>query len=304
MTAWLCLAEQREQPALRRLPEPATLEARPLAALLADGWERPLLLLGDALTLPDAPRLVQRAYRNPAPLLIVPPLPAGDIAPLLTAPAPVAVVRQPATTLTLHANLAPFVVAALAASGASVSDSAAPQLQIFCTEAIETALLTGTLATAAGKSVIWAYRPTRAATPVVWVGAQLLLISARTAPLEREALWQGLGAWMEANTAVAAAVDSPERAPRQTDAAHALHRAIVVAYAARPELSCSMLMEWLATQLGVRADEMMLNAALDALRAEGVFDAENRPQRERLQALVTTWGLRAWVREARKADQV
>lgn len=186
-------------------------------------------------------------------------------------------------------------------------------LQVFCTEVIETALHTGTLATAAGKPVIWAYRPTRAATPVVWVAAQLLLISARTAPLDREALWQGLLAWAEANTRTSEVGRAssgnllPPGSHLPPGASHlpdpALLRAVVVAYAARPDLTRDTLVDWLAAQLGIQTDAPTLAAALGVLQNIGALDAENRPRRERLTELVNTWGLRAWVRETRRMDQ-
>jgi len=319
MSQLICLSEQHNHSAWKWLPEEMTLDARPLATLLSAGWERPLFLLGDALDLPDSARLLRHTYHNPAPLFILPPLPAGDVAPLLDAPAPVTLVRQRADTITITPDLAQFVVAALVASESPTTEigcaaSAVTTLQVFCTEAIETALHTGTLATAAGKPVIWAYRPTRTATPVVWVAAQLLLISARTAPLDREALWQGLLAWAEANTRSAVEVGrTSSGSPLSPSASHlesashladpALLRAVVVAYAARPDLTCDALADWLATQLGIQTDAPTLAATLGALQNEGAVDAENRPQRERLTELVNTWSLRAWVRETRRMDQ-
>lgn len=315
MNNLISLLEQRDHPAWKWLPEGVTLDVHSLTELLSNGWEHPLFLLGDALDKPDITRLLRRTYHNPAPLFILPPLPSGDVAPLLNAPAPVTIIRQRADTLTLEQDLARFVVAADAAHPVSaVSDAPTTEvvttLQVFCTEAIETALHTGTLATAEGKPVIWAYRPTRAATPVVWIAAQLLLISARTAPLDREALWQGLLAWAEANTRTIEAGRTssgsglPGEGPLLPSASHladpALMRAVVVAYAARPDLTRDALADWLATWLGVHTDAPTLDAVLVALQNEGAIDAGNRPQRERLTELVKTLGLRAWVREIKR----
>ena len=48
--------------------------------------------------------------------------------------------------------------------------------------------------------------------------------------------------------------------------------------------------------------ELGPDVALEPLRAEGVLDARGHPRAERLSSLTEGWGLRAWVHEARSAD--
>ena len=286
----ICLAEQQDQPSLAQLPEEMDVTARPLAELARDGWERPLVLLGDGLDDPDTLALLQRTYRNPAPTLILPPLPVGDVTALLGAPAPVAVVRQRADTLELTDD---------ALREALDRDS----LRIYCTEAIETPLRTGTLATANDKPVIWAYQPTRAATPVIWVATQLLLVSARTDPVDREELWSALLAWAETRTR---AEEKPgffrETRFLQASVDPGILRALVVAWAVRPDLDRQSLPGWLRERLFVQVNQASLDVAFDALRTEGALDAQDCLQPDRLSALIDEWGLRAWVREARRED--
>jgi hypothetical protein len=235
--------------------------------------------------------LLKRTYRNPAPLLILPPLPLGDVTSLLDAPAPVAVVRQRADTVELTDN-------------ALRETLGRDNLRVYCTEVIETALRTGTLATASSKPVIWAYQPTRAATPVVWVAAQVLLVSARTDPLDREELLSALLAWAEARTRTRDVREPHEAAELEAKKADpGLLRALVVAWAVRPDLTRQALLGWLWKRLFLQVNAADLDAALDALRVEGALDAQYRPQADRLSSLVDEWGLRAWVREARHADQ-
>ena len=286
----ICLAEQQDQPSLAQLPEEMDVTARPLAELARDGWERPLVLLGDGLDDPDTLALLQRTYRNPAPTLILPPLPVGDVTALLGAPAPVAVVRQRADTLELTDD---------ALRKALGRDT----LHIYCTEAIETPLRTGTLATANDKPVIWVYQPTRAATPVIWVATQLLLVSARTDPVDREELLSALLAWAEARTHVGGVEEQgkgTEPGARKVDPG--VLRALVVAWAVRPDLDRQALPGWLRERLFVQVNQASLDVAFDALRTEGALDAQDCLQPDRLSALIDEWGLRAWVREARRED--
>jgi len=287
----VCLAEQEGKPAMAVLRAAANVTACPLAGLMRHGWERPLLLLGEALSDPFAPGLLQRTYGNPAPLLILPPLPDGDVAPLLDAPAPVVIVRQRADTVELVDD---------ALREALGRDS----LRIYCTAAVETALRTGTLATAGGRPVIWAYQPTRAARPVIWATTQLLLISARTDPLDREELLSALIAWPETRTGAGGVGEQVEGAePGAKRADPALLRALVVAWAARPDLTRETLSGWLREQLFVQVSDADLGVALEVLQREDALDAQYRPRAERLSRLVDEWRLRAWVREARRADQ-
>jgi len=276
---------------MTRLSAEVTITAYPLADLASHGWERPLILLGDGLGDPNVPMLLKRTYRNPAPLLILPPLPLGDVTSLLDAPAPVAVVRQRADTVELTDDVLRETLGR-------------DNLRVYCTEAIETALRTGTLATASSKPVIWAYQPTRAAMSIVWVAAQVLLVSARTDPLDREELLSALLAWAEARTRTRDVREPHEAAELEARKADpGLMRALVVAWAVRPDLTRQALPGWLWKRLFLQVNAADLDAALDALRLEGALDAQYRPQADRLSSLVDEWGLRAWVREARHADQ-
>ncbi len=263
----------------------------PLDDMLREGWENPLVLLGDALNEPGAQALIRRTYHNLAPCLVLPPLPLGDMTALLDAPAPVTVLRHRADTVELTDD---------ALREAIGRDS----LRIYCTEAIETALRTGTLATANGKPVIWTYQPTRAATPVVWVAPQLLLVSARTDPLDREALLSALLAWAETQARSDGVQELLERLePEAAEVDSGILRAVVVAWAVCSDLTWQALPGWLQTRLSVSVDDVRLEAVLAALRREGALDAENQLYRERLAELVSAWGLRAWVREARHLEE-
>ncbi len=279
-----------------RLPSEMAVTARPLADLVRDGWEHPLVLLGDVLADASAPTLLRRTYRNPAPAIVLPPIPVGDVTALLDAPAPVTVIRQRANAVEL--------------TGDTLRQALGRDtLHIYCTEAIETPLRTGVLAKAGDKAVIWTYQPTRASTPVIWVAAQLLLVSARTDPLDREELLSALLAWAETRTRAGekpgvsvGKVRATETRSMQASVDPGLLRALVVAWAVHPDLDRQALPQWLRERLFVRVTPADLDTALEALRAEGVFDAQDHPQAERLSGLVNEWGLRAWVREARRED--
>ena len=64
------------------------------------------------------------------------------------------------------------------------------------------------------------------------------------------------------------------------------------------------LLGWLWERLFVQVNPANLDAVLVALRVTGALDAQDRPQRERLSALVDEWGLRAWRREAQRLEEV
>lgn len=288
MSRVFCLAEQAESPALALLQAAAAVELHPLADLLAAGWERPLLATGDTLRDPSMAALIGRAHRNPAPLLIVPPLPMGDVTALLGAAAPVAIVRQRSEEVT-------------------VTDAALRQalgrgeLHIFCTEAIETALRAGELASAAGRPVIWAYQPTRASTPVLWIGAQVLLASARTNPVDREDLLAALLKWAEAHTRAEPPPALRGEGERRADPG--LLRALVVAWSVRPDLAGEGLATWLKERLALGpGSPERLRSAVAEMVALGALDDAGRPRPERLTTLAAEWGLRAWVREARRME--
>lgn len=290
MTHVLCMAEQQNRQAFRLLPATVTLAAHPFGDLLRQGWNQPLLLLGDALTSTDAVRLLQRTYHNPAPLLVLPPLRVGVVTSILDAAAPVVIVNQ-------KANGIDVIDAAL---GEAVRRE---HLQIHCAEAIETALQTGVLAAANGKPVIWAYRPTQASTPVIWVAPQLLLVSARTDPLDREDLLEALLTWAENQTRTESAQDTAQRGSLEAIAAEpGLLRAVVLALAVRPDLPRQALKGWLEMRLFVSIDDPELDAALATLEEQGALDVNLRLRPERLEELIDTWQLRAWVREVRNLD--
>lgn len=287
----ICLAEQQDLPAIALLRAAASIESLPLAELTANGWDRPLVALGEVTRVPEAARLVRRAYGNPAPFLFVAPLPLGDLTGLLSAPAPVGVVRQRVERVELiDAELRRLV--------------GREHVQVLCTEAIETALRTGDLATAGGRSVVWAYQPTRAATPVVWIAPQVLLVSARSDPLDREDLLAGLLAWAAAHTRPAPHAEGvPSSLAAQADADHGLVRALVVAWSVRPDLTVEALPGWLTQRLHTAAaSPKQLQAALTALNDEGALDDARRPNSLKIANLASTWGLRAWVREATRLE--
>ena len=94
-----CLQDQSDQPAIKLLSATAKVSARLMPDLVRQGWPHPLVVLGDALLTQDGRSLVRHAPRAAAPLLILPPLPAGDATVLVEAAAPVTVVRRRADTL-------------------------------------------------------------------------------------------------------------------------------------------------------------------------------------------------------------
>ncbi len=287
MVEIFCLTEQQNLPGLALLPEGITATTRSLADLMQQGWDRPLLMLGNSLDNPEIPALFQRAYHNPAPLLILPPLLQGEITSLLQAPAPVVIARRRANTVELTDK---DLQTALGRDN----------LQLYCTEFIKTALHSGALGAANGRPVIWAYRPTQAATPVLWIAAQLLRVSARTDPLDREELLAALLTWAKAQT------QTKQPPARATDSAEeidpALLRALVVAWSVHPDLTDQALLDWLKTNLFVEFEPAALQTALEWLRNDQLLDAQNHPQAEPLSNLVNVWGLRAFVREARRLE--
>ena len=132
------------------------------------------------------------------------------------------------------------------------------------------------MAVAGGKAVIWTYQPTRASTPVIWVAAQLLLISARTDPLDREELLSALLAWAgtcahtdEKPGVYVGQVQATETRSLQASVDPGLLRALVVAWAVRPDLDRLALPQWLHERLFVRVTPADLDAALEALRVQG-----------------------------------
>lgn len=286
-----CLAEQQDLPAVALLRAAARVEPRPLAELAANGWDQPLVALGEVIRAPEAARLVRRTYGNPAPLLIVAQLSVGDVTSLLDAPAPVAVVRQRAERVELiDAEICRLV--------------GREHVHVLCNEAVETALRTGDLATAGGRPVIWAYQPTRAATPVVWIAPQVLLVSARSDPLDREDLLAGLLAWSVAHTLpsldVAGATTS---LAAELGADPGLVRAVAVAWSVHPTLTVDALPGWLEQRLQVAASPPeRLKAAIRVLASEGALNAEGHPDPTRLGELAGQWALRAWVREAKRLE--
>lgn len=290
MNRVFCLAEQLTLPAVRLLQSAAAVEARLLSECMAVGWDQPLLLVGEALRQQEIALLVSRTYRNPAPLLIVPPLPLGDVTQLLEAPAPVTVIRQPASRLQIiDPQLRQFLQR--------------DELQILCNEAIATALRSEILATANQQPVIWAYRPTRAATPVLWVAPQLLLVSARTDPVDREELVTALLAWAatQIRTPNITTPTGAAAAAEQTSDP-ALLRSIVMALAIHPHLRDDLLTAWLQQYLDVAVTPSQVAGAFNYLGSLGALDATGTPVPTRLAELVNAWGLRAWVREVQRLE--
>jgi len=287
MSSVFCLTEQAGLPAWAILRANATVDLRSITDLAA-GWDRPLVVSGDGLRDPAIAALIARAYRNPAPLLIMPPLPQGDMTRLLGADAPVEIVRQRSEQVVL-------------ADATLQQALGRDELHILCTEAIETALRAGELATAGGRPVVWAYQPTRGATPVLWIGIQLLLASARTDPVDREDLLAALLAWAEAHTKGEPAVLQPDAGRDAAD--RGLLRALVVAWSVRPDLSGDDLATWLRQRLAVDPGPAEhLAASVAGLAALGALDDAGRPDGKRLALLTAEWGLRAWVREARRME--
>ena len=290
MNRVFCLAEQLALPAVRLLQSAAAVEARLLSECMAVGWDQPLLLVGEALRQQEIALLVSRTYRNPAPLLIVPPLPLGDVTQLLEAPAPVTVIRQPANRLQIiDPQLRQFLQR--------------DELQILCNEAIATALRSEILATANQQPVIWAYRPTRAATPVLWVAPQLLLVSARTDPLDREELVTALLAWAAtqiSTPSIAAPTGAAAAAEHTSDPA--LLRSFVMALAIHPHLRDDPLTAWIQQYLDVVVTPSQVAGAFNYLGSLGALDTTGTPVPTRLAELVNDLGLRAWVREVQRLE--
>lgn len=285
-TAIVCVEEQTTTPAIQLLRGTAAVTAQPLAALLTGGWIQPLVLFGDLLSQPDGLALVRRALHSAAPLLILPPLETGDVTSLLDAPAPVAVARQRNEAVTIIDD-------ELAASLGRRS------LRILCNECVQTALRAGTLATADGQPVIWAYQPTRAAAPVVWVTAQLLLASARTDALDRADLLAALLEWAARQVRLPARPEAALAVNAAPTVDPALLRALVVAWNAQPDLPVEQVAGWLAARLFVAAAQADVAAAAVALADLGALDG-GQPQPQRLAELANEWNLRAWIREARR----
>lgn len=285
-TAIVCVEEQTTTPAIQLLRGTAAVTAQPLAALLTGGWIQPLVLFGDLLSQPDGLALVRRALHSAAPLLILPPLETGDVTSLLDAPAPVAVARQRNEAVTIIDD-------ELAASLGRRS------LRILCNECVQTALRAGTLATADGQPVIWAYQPTRAAAPVVWVTAQLLLASARTDALDRADLLAALLEWAARQVRLPARPEAAQAVNAAPKVDPALLRALVVAWNAQPDLPVEQVAGWLAARLFVAAAQADVAAAAVALADLGALDG-GQPQPQRLAELANEWNLRAWIREARR----
>lgn len=285
-TAIVCVEEQTTTPAIQLLRGTAAVTAQPLAALLTGGWIQPLVLFGDLLSQPDGLALVRRALHSAAPLLILPPLETGDVTSLLDAPAPVAVARQRNEAVTIIDD-------ELAASLGRRS------LRILCNECVQTALRAGTLATADGQPVIWAYQPTRAAAPVVWVTAQLLLASARTDALDRADLLAALLEWAARQVRLPARPEAALAVNAAPTVDPALLRALVVAWSVQPDLPVEQVAGWLAARLFVAAAQADVAAAAVALADLGALDG-GQPQPQRLAELANEWNLRAWIREARR----
>ncbi|MBK8988201.1 MAG: hypothetical protein IPM39_19400 [Chloroflexi bacterium] len=286
MKAVICLAEQQLLFAGNRLPKTAAA-FKPLPDLLREGWTQPLVLVGDKITAADFKALAQRTTQNPAPLLVLPGFPVADVTALLAAPAPVQIIAQPANRVTVKdAGLETAV--------------GKHDLDLYCIEAIETPLEVGVLATSQEKAVIWAYRPTRAATPIILITVQLLLPSARSNPLDREALWFALLEWGLANSRkeTAVTITTDQESPLEAD----LLRAFVIAFHVRPDLPAQTLPDWLRTRLFVQVSPEQTDAILRHFQQRHVLDEAGRPLSEQVTQLINQWGLQAWVREARRIE--
>ncbi len=261
----LCLQEQFDQSSIKLLLTAVRILPSPLAELAREGWQQPLVVRGDVLLTGFGRTLVHRAPNNVAPLLILPPLMAGDMTSLLDASAPVTVVRRRTDTLEV------------------VDDElretlGRASLHIYCTDSFETALKSGILVASNGLPIIWAYQSTHAATPIVWVGAQLLLVSARTDPIDREDLLLALLKWAETKMRKSGQAKPTEVQPADTLSADpALLRALVVARCVRPDLTSATLPEWLAQHLFRTVGPDVLNEAIDAYQPHGPFDQNGTP---------------------------
>jgi hypothetical protein len=287
MTAICCLAEQKDLPGLALLPAGVKVTSASLTDLVQRGWDYPLLVLGNALDKPEIPALIQQTYRNPAPMLILPPLPRGEITALLKAPTPVTVAYRRAKVVELI-------------DGDLQATLGRNSFSVYCTEFIETTLRTGTLAVANNHPVIWAYKPTQSATPVVLIAAQLLLVSARTDPVDREELLMGLLTWAKTQVQEKRSSIRPLTSTEEVDPT--LLRALVVAWSVRPDLIDQALLDWLKANLFVEVNLATLQLAQRGLQNDGILDEQNQPQAEPLSKLVNDWGLRAWIREARRLE--
>jgi hypothetical protein len=290
MEAVTCLTEQQAQFAANRWPQ-LSVTFRPIAELAQEGWQNSLLVSGNVLAEAEAGELIRRTYGNAAPMLILPPLPPGEIADLLGAPAPVNIINQVADKVMIE-------------DATLKSTLHQDELRIYCTQAIATPLQPGVLATAQRKPVIWAFQPTRQATPVVWVTVQLLLISARSDPVQQQQLFSCLLTWARERSRTTA----PDRAASGsgpsavTPVPFKLLRAVVIALAVRPDLETKNLSGWLASRLVVEISNEQREAALRWLQQEGIADDKQRPLPVPLANLVDKWQLHAWLREARKLE--
>ncbi len=285
----ICLLEQATQFGSNRLPG-IVVKPEPLDQLVPSGWDAPLVVTGDVFNLPSVRLLIQQAYRNPAPLLVFPPFPLVELTEVLVTPAPVSIISHAANELVLEEKelwLKPEQ----------------DKLRLYSTAAINTPLQTGVMATAHGKPVIWRYQPTRAATAVVLISVQLMLVTARSDPLDREALSQALLAWAWGQVKpTRQSLELTTEDGMVTKVDPGLLRAIVIGLHLRPDLTAQTLPAWLATRLFVRSSANDTEAAMAHLQQQQALDSQGQPVARKITHLIDEWQLHAWVREARQNE--
>ena len=112
-------------------------------------------------------------------------------------------------------------------------------------------------------------------------------------------------AWAEAHTHPESGREQIEGAARRAKQADpGMLRALVVAWAVRPDLTRERLPDWLQTHLSIATEDATLDAAIDWLREEKDLDAPPRLRQEQMKTLINAWGLRAWVREVQRLDRL
>jgi hypothetical protein len=255
----------------------------------------PAIVLGIALLdhAQALARLCLAVYRQPYPLMLLPPWPAqANLAPILDAPTSVVLRTSPGDQIDLgDADLRQVI--------------GQGRIQVRCDQVLETALTSGVMAhNESGKPVLLRYRPGNQATPIYVTTIQMLTHTSRSDPWARESL---LIALLQRMAEEAEAKQTPLKPVAAENAlpTPAMLRAVVTGLAVTESPAISRLQALLAEQLFVELSAAQIETTLRYLRTAGCVTVGNREvqiDHVALEAQIDRLGVRAYVRELRRVQ--
>lgn len=283
------LAEQATNPALHLLAAHADLIPVTIDEIRQLALQYPLVILGTAKA--KLERLCQSIYKGAFPLLLLPPWAAqADLT---------SVLETPAHLVIQHGRGDKIKLLDSELFQATGQDTA----QVRCDQVLITPLQAGIMArNDSGKPVLLRYRPTSTATPIYVTTVQLLAYSSRSDALEREKLLRALLNLLSTTASVHVEVEQPKK--EQPTPATSEIRAVVVALSLVQSTSIYQLQKILAERLYTELSAEQIGMILQHLSQAGVvsiIDSEYQVNRVELEQWISRLGLRAYVRELKRA---